>query len=475
MNKLSYEDERERNILGLITRFIKENYVETGNYELDYALNSLIKGMPEFINIIGKKQHGGHKFTLDVHILSVLQKAMKNPEYKNLSKKEQFCLKFTAILHDIAKPEGVKDDSHAEICALYARDILNKENMRIPNFIKDRIFELVKNHHWLTEYNKNKTTPQEVAVIFRRDGDLKISQILSEADIKSIDGSDSSYSSFLDGLRREKQMPVKEKLSRINESGQLFFVNKLEKPEKVPIVQHKGKEYRVINFTLLDKNADLSQFGFERGTTADNLRMFVHTVSGYELNKLESAYHLSDPHNQGLLCASYVSVENHPTYCNNKFGVSLVSENVNIANADTVNQGSGCGKSFSEFSQILTNNRRRNFISDSIKETLSLSNSEYSELYSTIQKYKSANWLGQVKTIKVGDRVFSGKEIKDAIIKAGDLMMSNGGSVSRHNEANLYNPKTNAVIAKVNSMDEMPDELLDFAQRHNLPIYILGE
>lgn len=44
-----------------------------------------------------------------------------------------------------------------------------------------------------------------------------------------------------------------------------------------------------------------------------------------------------------------------------------------------------------------------------------------------------------------------------------------------HNEANLYIPKINAVIAKVSSIEEIPQELLDYAHSHNLPIYLLGE
>ena len=45
----------------------------------------------------------------------------------------------------------------------------------------------------------------------------------------------------------------------------------------------------------------------------------------------------------------------------------------------------------------------------------------------------------------------------------------------RLNEANLYSPKINAVVAKVNSISEIQQEFLDFAQKHNLPIYLLGE
>ena len=43
-----------------------------------------------------------------------------------------------------------------------------------------------------------------------------------------------------------------------------------------------------------------------------------------------------------------------------------------------------------------------------------------------------------------------------------------------HNEANIFNPRINAVVAKVNSFDDIPQKLLDFAHNHSLPILLLG-
>ena len=39
----------------------------------------------------------------------------------------------------------------------------------------------------------------------------------------------------------------------------------------------------------------------------------------------------------------------------------------------------------------------------------------------------------------------------------------------------MLNPKINAFVAKVNSIDEIPQPFLEFVQKHNLPIYILGK
>ena len=258
-----------------------------------------------------------------------------------------------------------------------------------------------------------------------------------------------------------------------------FFTSRIIDNSKIPSVEYNGKKYKVINFNELTGDADLSKFGFEPGTTADNLRLFIHTVNNEKINNLENVIFLSDPANQGFLCASYVSARNHPTYGGNKFGVSMASENVNIANAAQKNQGSGCGKNLLHFINIITDSNAedayRTLILDCIKRELNITDSEYSMLFKIIQKYKYASQLDNIDSIKIGNKTFSGKQIKQAVSNADDLMMVKSRHNSRHNEANLYAPKTNAVIAKAESIEELPQKLLDFAEKHNLPIYILGK
>ncbi len=478
LSKLSNEGVQGR-VNSLVLKFIKENSFNTGNKELDDALNSLIQGMPEFINVIGKQQHKTHDFSLDIHILSVLKDALADPRYKNLTNDEKFCLKFAVILHDIAKSENMIDDGHASLCALYARDILNKNNVKMSDNTKDRIYELIKNHHWLADYNTKTKTADEVAVLFRRDGDLAISQIMAEADLKNVSADGSFYKNRAAALNEPMQMPINKAIDRINSRGQMFFTNKIIDKSKLPTIEYKGKQYRVINFSELGENADLSQFGFEPGTTTDNLRLFIHTVKAKKIGNLENVYHLSDPSNQGFLCASYVSAKNCPTFHDNKFGVSLASENVNVANAAPSNQSSGGNKNLSRFVDIVAESDEkdsfRTLIPNYIKKKLNITDNEYSELYSKIQKYQFVSQLDNVNSISVGNKTFSGKQIKKAILEADDLMIKKHQGYSKHNEANLYIPKTNAVVAKVDNLDEVPQNLLDFAQKYDLPIYLLGK
>lgn len=470
LTKLSSEG-CEGDILLLATEFIKENKVKTGNENLDKALNSLLQGMPEFINIIGKQQHERHKLSVDTHILRVLQNVINNPEYKNLSDTDKFCLKFATVLHDIAKSEGIVDESHADFSALYSRDILRKYNL--PAETKNRIFEFIKNHHWLAEYNQSSISADKIASMFRRSDDLTSARIFAEADLRGV--SDEFYEAHKMVLDSSIQEPVSNALKNINSSGEIFLTNSVINKSKVPTVNHNGKSYKVINFSKLSKNTDLEQYGFEPNTTVDNFRVLVHTIKENSIKEnCENVLMLGDSANEGFLCASFISVENKNTYHDNKYGLVVNSENVNIANASKVNQNSGFEKGFEDFSYIITGKAResmyRDKISKDIKSNLELTDSEYAQLYSTLQKYKHASGLDNVPSITVNGKTLSGTQIKNAVIFANNSIINS----KYHNEVNVYTPQVNAIIAKVDEINEVPQPLLDFAQEHNFPIYLLG-
>ena len=457
----------EDRVLKASEKFIKENKAETGDAELDNFINSLLKGMPEFINIIGKQQHGGQTYSLDIHILTVLKEAIKNSEYKNLSNIDKTCLKFAVIMHDIAKREDIKDETHPQASALYARNIMEKYSF--PDAIKDRIFELIKNHHWLEEYSSSRSA-EEIAAAARHKDDFTIAKIMAEADLKGV--SDSFYNEFEAALEPEKLMPVANTLEKINQSGQLVFTSRIIKPNLIPEIEYKGKKYKVINFTAMNDDEDLSQYGFAHGTTKQSARFYTHMTRNAQ--NLETVDILSDIANGGFLCASYISPQKRATYCGFSFGVSLEAENVNVANAAERNQGSGCHKDFKRFAKIITDNDNtsihRQNIPSFIKRTLNLTNEEYSMLYQLIASKEHITQIRDDFTYEIGNRKLAGREIKEAAKAAADTLIS-----GEQNESNLYNPKINAFIAKVNSIEEIPQEYLDFIQKYNLPVYLLGK
>ena len=100
----------------------------------------------------------------------------------------------------------------------------------------------------------------------------------------------------------------------------------------------------------------------------------------------------------------------------------------NIASAFYIDQYSGHKKIFSLFSKIITGEDKtfvqyRQTVPDLIKADLNLDNNEYIELFNMFKSKKS---------------------------------------------------KINAFAAKVNSLDEIPEDFLNFAHEYNLPIYIFG-
>lgn len=468
LTKLS-TDGVEGKVLSLATKFIKENSINTGNSELDKALNSLIEGMPEFINVIGKQQHQTQELSVDAHILTVLQNAMANENYQSLSNKDKTCLKFATILHDIAKSEGVVDKMHPDASALFTRNIMEKYTF--PKEMDDRIFELVKNHHWLEDYNTGNSNPDYIASLFRHKDDYSIAKIMAESDLKGV--SDDFYNKFSNALDLEKQIPVVQALEGINSTGQLVFTSKIIRDDLIPRVEYKGETYKVIDFTKMGSDTDLTQFGFAPDVTYDNARFYIHMADN--ARKLETVDYLSDIANGGFLCASYVSTDNCNTYYNKSFGVSLEVENVNIANAANVNQSSGGRKGFHEFGQIITGQMQdlgdyRATIPTSVKSALGLNDEEYSELF---QLFASKKYISQIKdneTYKIGSKTINGKKIKEAIQEAGNNLFN----LETHNESNLYNPKINAFVAKVDSIEKIPKEFLKFVREHDLPIYLFG-
>lgn len=464
----------ESKIAALVKKFILENKIETGDKKLDAALNSLIAGMPEFVNVIGKQQHKTHQYSLDTHIMTVLKECLANPEYEKLSDIEKTVLKTAVILHDIAKSEFVVDTGHEELCAFYARDILNRrrengEPARIDSALSNRIVELIKNHNWLEKYDKNLVSPSELALIFRRKGDLRIARIMAEADLKGVNKD--FYEAHKKTLSPEKQTPIDEELERLNRTGHIVMTAKIVDPSKIPIQTLNGKTFKVVDFTDPRHADDFSKIGFEPGLNARNLRLFVHMCKGTDTKDFDTAYKLGDAMNQGMLCVSHISLRDNETFSQRRFGLSLEAENVNIVNASLRNQSSGRGKDFEHFRKFVETDFHRSMIPGNLKEKLSVNSDDYSHLYEQLQRYKYASGISRTPSFRKGEFVIPGKNIRTATDHAADIAKNSNNA---QNEVNLYTPETNAFVAKVDKLDEIPEHLLDFAHSRNLPIYLLG-
>lgn len=467
INPNSLNNQDEGKIKELCEDFIFNNEIQTDNEKMNIALNSLLDGIREFINIIGKEQNNTHSHTLDIHILKVLQNALNNSNYQELDDIDKTVLKFAIILHDIAKAQNQTDETHYNTSALFARNILDKFNL--PNEVKQRICELVKNHHWLENYQNKYLSNNQIATSFRYKNDFKLAQIMANSDIKGV--SDFYYRQYGPNLNSDNIAPIQESLDKINSTGQLLFTSKIINKNLIPKVKYNNQTYKVIDFTKMDDDFDLGKVGFLPNTKLKDIRLLIHTAQF--ASSLDNVKYLDDILNGGLLCASYISLNNKETYMGNKFGVGLEAQNTNIANANSSNQKSNTHKNFDRFASIATGGEiissYRKLIANSIKKDLNLSDKEYAELY---RKISAKNYLSQIKgEISLDGKIIPEQKLKNAILKAQDELLKE----NVQNEVNLYKPKITSFIAKVNSLSEIPQEFLNFAKENDLVIYLIGE
>ncbi len=455
----------EGKILSLAQKFIKDNRVLTGECRTDRAMNALIGGMPEFINIIGKKQQNSQTPSSDIHALTLLQNAMKDTNFQSLSNKDKMCLKFAAIFLDIAKSENYEDKTQSDISALYARNIMEK--YPFSESMKDRIFEIVREYGYFISNDRENVSVSHIASSFRRKNDYAIAKIIAKAD------SANAARDVSNPAKSDEQKQITNELETINSTGQLIFTSKIVKDSLIPVVRYNDREYKVIDFTKMTRGENLSKYGFAPDVTYDSARFFVHMTD--DSSDMETVEALSNATYGGFLCASYISLNNKNSFFNKKIGVSLECDNVNIANAANHDQNSGFEKDFDLFGKIITgqdfklSGYRKSF-SDIIKSALNLNDKEYSEFYEVFAHKKYLTQIKDDDEYSTADKTLCGADIKKAIQCAQEYLFRETG----YNEINLYNPKINALAAKVNSIDEIPTDFLDFAYKYRLPIYILG-
>ena len=469
------DDEDEAKFYALADKFINKNSVKTDDPQLNSALNSLIKGMPEFISVIGKPQHDSHQFSVDVHILNVLQKSLSNPNYEKLSDYDKTCLKFAVIMHDISKPEKLNDPFHPVKSAEYAEDILS--NYNFPTAAKKEIHDLIRNHHWLASYNNRINSPENVAVIFRKHNDIQIARIFAEADLKGIDRGMSFYYCFGNALSEDFQAPIDEAAKFINQTGQLIHTDKIFNKSNIPTIENNAETYSVIDVPNLTAEQTAKIYLTSKPPASLNYAVYMFNnqdeFSENAQKMIDSSKRFS--HNE-TLPLKYISAENKNGIDGKTFGLCFDITPENTLGVFDEQDEPDLG---SYFQDTLNPNKEyylecRKPLSDSIKQELDLSDEEYSELYSFITKQSSLDKLfcGQNKAekfVNIGAKKISYQSILDAIKKSNDKILSDEKAVY------VFNPQISGITANVNDISEIPNSILKIAANNNLPVILLGE
>lgn len=468
LSVLDLSNKIEAKVYNIANNFIYNNRVDLKDATLSNLANSLIKGMPELINVIGKQQHGTQDFSVDIHTLQVLKNTMTQPEYDTLPSLDKTVLKLAILLHDIGKKEGIVDKSHQNTSAMYSEGILQKYNL--PVAVNDHIYRLIKNHHWLEAYNTKAVTPQRLAMSFTNPNDYKMGKMMSYADLKSVNIQ--LFNMYKDVLSDGVQKPLVDKITEFNENRIPLFTSKVVFPNMIPEVEREGYKYRVLDFTKFEDDDDVSSLGFIPGTKMSDLRFLIHASSSENLKKID---YLSDVKNTSVISQSYISPNKAATYYSEASGVVLDSSNVNIVNAYRENQGSGLKKDENQLEMLYFSpmySIYRHFIPRKISEALGISKSSYSKLYDKIANNKYIAQIADEQEFVLPEKTVSGKDVKAAIKNVTDELLQE--TRSTHNEVVTQNPRVVGLFAKANSIDEISEDYLRFVRNNNLPIYIFS-
>lgn len=479
-----------------IDKFTTKNEVDIPDKEVKEILDGLIKGLPEFTSIVGKQQHGTHAYSVDIHMLKVLQDAMNNPAYNKLSDKSKTVLKFAAILHDVGKAAGVVDSNHFRTSANYMSSILDKFNL--PTEMKHQIIDAVDNHHWFGDFNTDKLSAQDVAVKCRRSGDLEVYKILAKADLANVSSTfhyrvtgtsnKAEYDAFIDKKMSEVDVEIK----KMNSNAPVVFDSKiLNGGKKFPTkkVVKDGVEYnvRVLNLADLPEGMPLEKYGFVSGTTKENATFGVHFS-----DSPRESYDVitSDTRRlaQGHPIFSYMLLKWGHAGRISQEGLIFNVDNSNTVIASSVNSVSGFKKNLREHSSpffndgsMVTNERAK--ISNLIRKHLSenagvkLSRDEYAELF---DKYlKSKKYITQIKEdVKIGDKVIKANDLKTAIEKAQETLFTYNksnevdGSFDGNNEMTTVDPVPVGLYSTKFRIEDCSPELLKMAEEAGLPIIL---
>ena len=403
-----------------IEKFTVKNETLFEDAELKKLFDAVIKGLPEFTGVVGKEQHNTHEYSVDIHTLKVLQSAMNNPLYSTLSNKDKTVLKMSVLFHDLGKPGGRIDNTHANTSAYYADGILEK--IKLPSEVKDRITDIIQNHHWFGKYNMGLLSVEDAAVRCRRPEDFKIYQIMAKADFENVNryfhlgdksGGAKTQAEF-DKYMEEKMKPIGQALeelySRHNPVFYTRFVGngKLFPVEKVTI-GNEVVELRVLDLNKLSDNASLEQYGFPKGTTKENVRFLVHMTRPNMAN-LESVIHLTKNRlNHNTWSTSIIKPSDNVTYENLAYGFAFHADQANFADAYFENIASGNGKTLEDFRDILFGKILRY---DVTKLGVELTQEERQQLNKIIMEKGSLKNINE--DIVLGDKTISQKRFFDA-------------------------------------------------------------
>lgn len=463
---------KDKDVLNLIKKvntyvikFTENNAISIKDHpNIANNLTEIVTAFPEFLTTIGKKQHGTHDFTLDIHLLKVLQGVMQNPEYEKLSNSSKKHIQLAALLHDITKAEGQPDFDHPRNSAFDVYYLLDK--LGLSEREKLKIYHIIKNHDWLAKYDFSSNDSKRIAFHLREGNAFKLCSMLTEADLKGVQKNDRFYDKHSAKLYKAKK-EIGKYLYELQSTAINLPQTKIPKASELNCKSTHVRTIKAdgITNTVLDLSGcyDLRNVGFKTCNSLNDFNVLVHGLDCKDSASMFQALGLID--SNALLSSSYVvySKGNYKAFRKEGFILDVPAANTHVAYWRDF--GSGYKKSTKDLysTYLFQDNTIRNYISDKLKGKLHLSDKEYIALFRKIEDLPMEKLEAyEPKVAKAYKEIFR------------DMEVSKRGYGRNYNEILITNPKIQGIFCYNKTPENVSSYLRKYAERNNIPIIVFG-
>lgn len=424
-----------------------------GFEELAPFMDDLCKAIPEFKFTIGAMQHKTQNYKLAEHMLKAFQENMKNPLYKELGASDRRILGISTLLHDINKIERIVTPNHALPSSQTVNAIVERMTYLTP-MEKDRIINLVKNHHWLEKISDDPKIIEEMITTFRSGNDFKLAKIFAESDLKAVNNS--FFEKFGYKINSSATQAVDDGILKLQSNGRMMFtasVNTQRAIENGAVIRTVG------NGTESTKNLviDAEQMGLGRNYFGYHAAEDTGLITAISSGGYDKGLGLSLSIGKNGECAVF---SNYKQF--------LIFDKLNMNNLGKVAKSNANTKYGKSVDKILGYMKNDNAFANRFRENYphQISDKDYALIFREVQGLE----LSQVAKNKNIQRILGSeakaKDFQVALEKTNSQFVS---SAEHHSETVGFDMYAGAIGIK-GKADDLSFKLRKFLEERNIPI-----
>ncbi|MDD3419335.1 MAG: hypothetical protein PHE78_01905 [Candidatus Gastranaerophilales bacterium] len=425
--------------------------------QLAEHLNNISKAVPQFLSIIGNKQHKTHSYTVDQHSLRVLQNVVKSDSWGTFNLSDKKVLILGGLFHDITKKERTKDKTHPAQSAFDTYFLTSK--LGLSDKEQSNLFTLIDSHDWLEKLQKaedKNPKMQETAFRFRKGNMFQMAQIFCEADLKAVKANDKFFHKYGASLKEfsEALDPIVQDIkSNVSIMPQTHIPRASELDVESVVLD--GISNKVIRLDL-DENTDFHAFAHEIADIDIGHKLSLQ-------NKKDLLRDMPSANSKNVLSATYMKQGSGKPFREQGFLLSVDFED--ILGGYSKDLASGYYKAFPEFGEYYFSEKSKSlkeYVPNLLQEKLSLTKKEYKTLAQNLKDCKSFEDIADRGEELVGT-------IKEATSKIENAKRSDG---RKYNEFFVMNPKIAAFYAYDVPFENIDKKYRKFAADNDIPVVI---